>query len=75
MIATRSRLMSRLAGQGAVALLELDAEATEALIADFPGVSAGGVCLTAPDGGRRAGAARGCGDRGGGRRRTASRGG
>ena len=39
MIATRSRLMSRLAGQGAVALLELDAEATAALIADFPGVS------------------------------------
>ncbi len=38
-IATRSRLMSRLAGQGAVALLELDAEATAALIADFPGVS------------------------------------
>ena len=33
MIATRSRLMSRLAGQGAVALLELDADATEALIA------------------------------------------
>ena len=39
MIATRSRLMSRLAGQGAVALLELDAEATAALIADYPGVS------------------------------------
>ena len=38
-IATRSRLMSRLAGQGAVALLELDAEATAALIADYPGVS------------------------------------
>ncbi len=38
-IATRSRLMSRLAGQGAVGLLELDAEATAALIADFPGVS------------------------------------
>ena len=38
-IATRSRLMSRLSGQGAVALLELDAEATESLIADFPGVS------------------------------------
>ena len=35
-IATRSRLMSRLAGQGAMALLELDAEATEALIADYP---------------------------------------
>ena len=31
--------MSRLAGQGAVGLLELDAEATAALIADFPGVS------------------------------------
>ncbi|MGZ4793003.1 MAG: beta-ketoacyl synthase N-terminal-like domain-containing protein, partial [Ilumatobacteraceae bacterium] len=38
-IAERSRLMSRLAGQGAVALLTLDAEATEALIADYPGVS------------------------------------
>ena len=38
-IATRSRLMSRLAGQGAVALLELDADATEALIADYPEVS------------------------------------
>ena len=38
-IATRSQLMSRLAGQGAVGLLELDAEATAALIADFPGVS------------------------------------
>ena len=31
--------MSRLAGQGAVALLELDAEATAALIADYPDVS------------------------------------
>jgi phthiocerol/phenolphthiocerol synthesis type-I polyketide synthase B len=38
-IATRSRLMSRLAGQGAVALLGLDAEATAALITDYPGVS------------------------------------
>jgi phthiocerol/phenolphthiocerol synthesis type-I polyketide synthase D len=38
-IATRSRLMSRLAGQGAMALLELDAEATEALIADYPDVT------------------------------------
>jgi phthiocerol/phenolphthiocerol synthesis type-I polyketide synthase B len=38
-IATRSRLMSRLAGQGAVALLGLDAEATAVLIADFPEVS------------------------------------
>jgi phthiocerol/phenolphthiocerol synthesis type-I polyketide synthase A len=41
-IATRSRLMSRLAGQGAVALLELDAEAAEKLIADFPEVSLAG---------------------------------
>jgi phthiocerol/phenolphthiocerol synthesis type-I polyketide synthase D len=35
-IATRSRLMSRLAGQGAMALLELDAEAAENLIAEYP---------------------------------------
>jgi phthiocerol/phenolphthiocerol synthesis type-I polyketide synthase A len=35
-IAARSRLMSRLSGQGAMALLELDAEATAALIADYP---------------------------------------
>ena len=38
-IATRSRLMARLSGQGAMALLELDAEATEALIADYPDVT------------------------------------
>ena len=38
-IATRSRLMSRLAGQGAMALLELDAEATEALIVGYPDVT------------------------------------
>lgn len=37
-IATRSRLMARLSGQGAMALLELDAEATETVIADYPGV-------------------------------------
>jgi phthiocerol/phenolphthiocerol synthesis type-I polyketide synthase A len=41
-IATRSRLMSRLAGQGAVALLELGAEAAEKLIADYPEVSLAG---------------------------------
>jgi phthiocerol/phenolphthiocerol synthesis type-I polyketide synthase A len=41
-IAIRSRLMSRLAGQGAVALLTLDAEATAALIADYRGVSVSG---------------------------------
>ena len=38
-IATRSRLMSRLAGQGAMALLKLDAAATEELIADYPDVT------------------------------------
>src|SRR5271170_3095210 len=41
-IATRSRLMSRLAGQGAVALLEMDAEATEKLLVDYPEVSSAG---------------------------------
>ena len=38
-IATRSQLMSRRAATGAIALLELDAAATEALIADFPDVT------------------------------------
>ena len=41
-IATRSRLMSQLAGQGAVALLELDAGSAEKLIVDFPEVSLAG---------------------------------
>ncbi|HWF68526.1 MAG TPA: type I polyketide synthase, partial [Mycobacterium sp.] len=41
-IAIRSRLMSRLAGQGAVALLELEADAAEKLIADYPEVSLAG---------------------------------
>jgi phthiocerol/phenolphthiocerol synthesis type-I polyketide synthase B len=41
-IAIRSRLMSQLAGQGAVALLSLDVDATEELIADFPDVSVAG---------------------------------
>ncbi|GJF17976.1 hypothetical protein NGTWS1803_06430 [Mycolicibacterium cyprinidarum] len=35
-IATRSRLMKRLSGQGAMALLELDAAAAEELIAGYP---------------------------------------
>ena len=38
-IATRSRLMARLAGQGAMALLELDAAGAAALIADYPDVT------------------------------------
>jgi phthiocerol/phenolphthiocerol synthesis type-I polyketide synthase B len=38
-IARRSQLMSELADKGAVALLELDAPATEALIAGHPGVT------------------------------------
>jgi phthiocerol/phenolphthiocerol synthesis type-I polyketide synthase A len=41
-IATRSRLMSRLAGQGAVALLEMDAEAAEKFLADYPEVGVAG---------------------------------
>lgn len=38
-IARRSQLMSQHAAQGAIALLELDATATEALIADLPEVT------------------------------------
>jgi acyl transferase domain-containing protein len=38
-IATRSRLMARLSGQGAMALLELDPESAKALIADYRGVT------------------------------------
>ena len=38
-IATRSRLMSRLSGQGAMALLELNAAGAEELIADYPDVT------------------------------------
>lgn len=41
-IAARSRLMSRQAGQGAVALLNLDSEAAESLIADYPDVAVAG---------------------------------
>ena len=38
-IATRSRLMSRLSGQGAMALLELSCAAAEELLGDYPGVT------------------------------------
>jgi phthiocerol/phenolphthiocerol synthesis type-I polyketide synthase B len=41
-ISIRSKLMSRMAGQGAVALLKLDSAAAEALIADYPEVSVAG---------------------------------
>ena len=41
-IAARSRLMAGLAGQGAVALLEAEADAAEALIVDYPGVEIAG---------------------------------
>ena len=51
-IAIRSRLMSRLAGQGAVALLKLDAEAAEALSPTIP-KSASRVHFAAPNGDRR----------------------
>ncbi|KZS63228.1 MAG: type I polyketide synthase [Mycobacterium pseudokansasii] len=39
--ATRSRLMAPLSGQGGMALLELDATETKALIADYPHVTLG----------------------------------
>ncbi|MEM6110327.1 type I polyketide synthase [Mycobacterium sp. 050272] len=39
--ATRSRLMAPLSGQGTMAMLELDATATEQLIADYPQVTLG----------------------------------
>jgi phthiocerol/phenolphthiocerol synthesis type-I polyketide synthase C len=38
-ITTRSRLLAQLAGHGAMALMELDAQATEALLADHPEVA------------------------------------
>ncbi len=38
-IATRSKLMARLSGQGAMALLELSAAAAEELIADYPDIT------------------------------------
>ncbi|KCD34356.1 phenolpthiocerol synthesis polyketide synthase PpsB [Mycobacterium tuberculosis TKK_03_0022] len=41
MTATRARLMAPLSGQGGMALLGLDAAATEALIADYPQVTVG----------------------------------
>ncbi|HEY4794372.1 MAG TPA: type I polyketide synthase [Mycobacterium sp.] len=41
-IGIRSRLMSKLAGQGAVGLLEMDADAAEKLLADYPEVSLAG---------------------------------
>src|SRR5580693_5142112 len=41
-IGTRSRLMARLAGQGAVGLLEMDAGAAEEFLADYPEVSLAG---------------------------------
>ena len=64
-IATRSRLMSRLAGQGAMALLELDAEADRGVDRRLPRRHGGGVCRAAADGDRRAARAGRCGDRGG----------
>src|SRR4051812_43463981 len=41
-IAIRSRLMSQLAGQGAVALVNVDAETCESLITDYPSVEIAG---------------------------------
>ena len=66
-IATRSRLMSRLSGQGAMALLELDADGRRGVDRRLPRRHGGGVCRAAADGDRRAARAGRCGDRGGGR--------
>ena len=41
-IAARSSIMSRLAGQGAVALVELDPDAATAFVADYPSVEVAG---------------------------------
>ncbi|MFW0151011.1 beta-ketoacyl synthase N-terminal-like domain-containing protein [Mycobacterium sp. smrl_JER01] len=41
-IAARSSIMSRLAGQGAVALIELDPEAAAAFVGDYPSVEIAG---------------------------------
>ena len=62
-IATRSRLMSRLAGQGAMALLELDADGHRVVDRRLSRRHLGGVCLTAPTGHRRTARAGGYGDR------------
>ena len=51
-IATRSALMSRLSGQGAMALLELGAGEAEKLVGEYPGHHGGGVCRAAADGDR-----------------------
>jgi phthiocerol/phenolphthiocerol synthesis type-I polyketide synthase B len=45
-VASRSRLMSRLAGRGAVALLKLDPAAASAAIAEYPQVSIAGYLTT-----------------------------
>ena len=65
-IATRSRLMSRLAGQGAMALLELDAAGRRGVDRRLSGGDGGGVCLAASDRDRRAARTGRGGDRGGG---------
>ena len=67
-ITTRSRLLARLAGQGAMALLELDAEATETLTGRLPRGSGGGVRLPATNRDRRPTRPDRRGDRGGDRR-------
>ena len=64
-IATRSRLMSRLSGQGAMALLELDAAAAEKLIAGYADLTVAVYASPRSDGDRRTARAGRCGDRGG----------
>ena len=66
-IATRSRLMARLSGQGAMALLELGRGHCRGLIVDYPDVTVAVYASPQSDGDRRAAGAGRCGDRGGGR--------
>ena len=67
-IATRSKLMSQLSGQGAMALLELGAEDAEKLVADYPDITVAVYAAPAANGNRRATRAGRRGDR---RRRRA----
>ena len=66
-ITVRSALMSRLAGAGAMALVELDAAGSRGVVGRLSGGVGGGACLAASDGDRRAARGGGRGHRGGGR--------
>ena len=71
-IAARSRLMSQLAGQGAVALLQPGRRGHRGIDRRLPRCECGGLRLAAADRDRRARRAGRCGDRGGDAARTGS---